>query len=119
MDDLDSKAPESGGIIGESPSIRLIEKKRSVGDRSESEYDSEANFRNGGRKRCEAMTPTTVGRRLGDDFFDDVESCSAEPANLNEVTPFDLLLSFFFYKRRQSRPRLRSLTFLFRLVSST
>ena len=32
---------------------------------------------------------------LRDDFFDDKESCSTEHANLDAVTPFDLLLPFF------------------------
>jgi len=110
MDDLDSKVPESGGIIRESPGIHLIEKKRGLRDRSDSEYDFEANFRHGGHKRRETITPTTFGGSLGDDFFDDIESCSTEPINLDEVTPFDLHLPFFFYKRRQSGPRFRSLT---------
>jgi len=110
MDDLDSKVPESGGIIRESPGIHLIEKKQGLRDMSDSEYDFEANFRHGGRKRRETVTPTTFGGSLGDDFFDDIETCSTESINLDEVTPFDLLLPFFFYKRRQSGPRFRSLT---------
>jgi len=104
MNDLDSKAPEFGGI-------RLMEKKQGLRDGSGSEYDSEANFRHGGRKRRKTMTPKTVGGSLEKDFFDDIESCSTELTNLDEVTPFNLLLLFFFYKRRQSRPRFRSLLF--------
>jgi len=100
MDDLDSKAPESGGIIRESSDIRLIENKWGLRDRSDSEYDSEANLRHGGHKRHETMTPTTVRGSLRDDCFDDIESCSTEPTNFDEVTPFDLLPPFFFYKRR-------------------
>jgi len=89
---MDDKVPETDGIIRESPDIHLIEKKRG---RSDSEYDSEANFRHGGCKRCETMTPTAVGGSLGDDFFDDIESCSTEPTNLDEVTPFDVLSPHF------------------------
>jgi len=94
---MDDKVPKSGGIIRESPGIRLFKKKR---DGSDSEYDSGANFRHEGCKRCETITPTTIRGSLGDDFFDDIESCSTEPANLDEVTPFDLLSALFFYKRR-------------------
>jgi len=99
MDDLDSTAPESGGIIRESPGIRLIEKKWGLRDVSDSEYDSDANFRHGGRKRPETMTPTTFKGSLRDEFFNDIKSRSIKPANLDEVTPFDLLPPFFFYKR--------------------
>jgi len=74
-------------------------------------YGSEANFEHKGRKTRETMTPTTVRGSLGDDFFDDIESCSIEPANLDEVTPFDVLPPLFFHKRRQSGPRYRTLTF--------
>ena len=45
------------------------------------------------------MTPITIGGSLGDDFFDDIESYSTEPANFDEVTPFSLLPPLFFYKR--------------------
>jgi len=98
MDDLDNKAPESDGIIRESPGIHLIEKKRGLRHGSDSEYDSEANFRHGGQKRRETMTLTTVRGSLGDNFFNNVKSYSTELANLNEVSPFDLLPPFFFIR---------------------
>ena len=99
MDDLDGKAPESGGIIRESPGIQLIAKKRGLRDGSHSEYDFETNFRHGEHKRHETITCTNIGVSLGDYFFDDIESSSTEPANLDEVTLFNLLLPISFYKR--------------------
>jgi len=45
------------------------------------------------------MSPTTVGRSLGDDFFDDRESCSIEPTDLDEVTPLICVRPFSFIKR--------------------
>ena len=62
MDDLDGKALESSGIIQESPGIHLIDKKWGLRDGGDSEYDSEANFRHGGRKRHEEVS-------LGHEFF--------------------------------------------------
>ena len=99
MDDLDGKEPESDGIIRESLGIRLIDKKWGLRDGSDSEYDSEANFKHGAHKRHETITPTNIGVILGDDFFNDIESYSTELANLDEVTLFDLLPSISFYKR--------------------
>ena len=98
--------------------IRLIKKKRglrdrSLRDRSGLECDSELNFRHGGHKRCKTITPTTVRGSLEDDFFDDIESSSIKPAYLDEVTSSDLLPPFFFYKRRQSGARFRSVNLSF------
>ena len=45
MDDLYGKAPKSSGVIRESPGIHLIDKKWGLRDESDSECDSEANFR--------------------------------------------------------------------------
>ena len=81
----------------ESPGIRLIDKKRGLRDRSDSDYDSEANFKHEWRKRHETITPTNMGVSLGDDFFDDKESCLTEPGNLDEVPLFYLLSSISFY----------------------
>jgi len=50
MNDFDSKAPESDGIIRKSPDIHLIEKKRGLRDGSNSEYDFKANFKHGGHR---------------------------------------------------------------------
>jgi len=104
MDDSDGKAPQSGGIIRESPSIHLIDRKQSLGDESDCEYDSEANFRHEGCKRYETITPTNIGEPLRDDFFDDIESCSIELANLDDITLFYLLPPILFYKRRHPGP---------------
>jgi len=75
MDDLDVKVPESSGIIRESPSIRLVDKKRGLSDGSDSKHDSEANFRHERCKRHKTATPTNIGVSLGSDFFYDIESC--------------------------------------------
>jgi len=96
MDDLNGEAPESSGIIRESSGIHLVDKKWGLRDESDSEHDSEANFRHG-CKRHETVTPTNIGVSLGDDFFHDIESYSTEPANLDEVALFDLSLPVFFY----------------------
>jgi len=98
MDDLDGKAPESGGIIQESPSIRLIDKKCGLRDECDNEYDSEANFRHGWRKGHETITPTNIGVSFRDDFFDDIESCSIEPTNLDDVALFYLFCQFPFIR---------------------
>jgi len=42
-------------------------------DGSDSEYDSEANFRHGGCKRHETITLANIGVSLGYEFFDDIE----------------------------------------------
>ena len=100
MDDLDGKAPESGGIIQESPSIRLIDKKCGLRDECDNEYDSEANFRHGWRKGHETITPTNIEVSLGDDFVYDIEGCSTKLANLNEVPLFYFDPPVSFYKRK-------------------
>ena len=115
-DDLDGKTPEFGGITRKSPGIRLIDKKQGLRDESDNEYDSEAKFRHEGRKRRETITPSNVGVSLGDDLFDDIESYLSEPAKLDEVTPFDLLPPFSFYKRQHPRPSF-PFPFFFLLVS--
>jgi len=97
--DLDGKAAEFGGIIRESLGIHLIHEKRDLTDGSDSNYDSEANIRHGGRKRHETITLTNIGVCLRDDFFDDIDSCLTKSANLDEVTLFYLLLPISFYKR--------------------
>jgi len=50
-------------------------KKHGLTDGSDSEHDFEANFRHRGCKRHKIVTPTDIGVRLRDDFFDDIESC--------------------------------------------
>ena len=95
---MDGKALEFDGIIRESSRIHLIDKKQGLRDGSNSEYDSEANFRHGGRKRHETITPTNIGVGLRDDFFYEIESCSTKPTNLDEVTLFYLLPLISFYK---------------------
>ena len=89
MEDLDVEAPEFSGIIRESPGIRLVDKKRGLRDESDSKHDCEANFRHEGCKRHKTVTPTNIRVSLSDDFFYDMESCSTELANLDEVAPFD------------------------------
>jgi len=41
---LHGKTPKFGGIIQESPGIRLVDKKRGLRDKSNSEHDFEVNF---------------------------------------------------------------------------
>jgi len=84
MDDLYVKAPKFGGIIRESPSIHFVYKKWGLRDGSDSEHDSEANFKHGGHKRHETV-PTDIGLSLEDDFFDDIETYLTELAKLDEV----------------------------------
>jgi len=100
MDDLYVDVPKSGCIIRESPGIRLIDNKWGLRDRSDSEHDSEANFRHGGRKRHETITPTNIEVSLGDDFVYDIEGCSTKLANLNEVPLFYFDPPVSFYKRK-------------------
>ena len=56
-------------VASESPSIRLVDKTRALRDGSDSEHDSEANFRHGARKRHETGTPINIGVNLGVNFF--------------------------------------------------
>ena len=58
-----------------SPGICLIEKKLGLRERSDSEYDSEANVSWRAQER-ETITLTNVGGSLGDGFFDNIESYS-------------------------------------------
>ena len=100
IDNLNGKVPESSGTIRGSPGIHLIDRKWGLRDGSHNEHDSEVNFKHGGRKRHETITPTYIRVSLEDDFFDDIESCSTEAANLDEVTLFYLLLPISFCKRQ-------------------
>jgi len=62
-------------------------------------HDFEANCKHGRHKRHEIVTPTNIRVSLGDDHFYDIESCSIEPAKLDEVVLlnfFPLFLLFFF-----------------------
>ena len=45
------------------------------------------------------MTPRDARVNLGDDFFDDVQSCSSELANLEDVCslPFLFIIIFFSF----------------------
>jgi len=98
MDDLYVKAPKFGGIIRESPSIHFVYKKWGLRDGSDSEHDSEANFKHGGHKRHETV-PTDIGLSLEDDFFDDIETYLTELAKLDEV--FFIFFPPFFLNKRQ------------------
>jgi len=69
MDDFDVKVLESDGIIRESPGIHLVDKKWGLGDGSDSDHDSEANFWHGVRKRHETVTSTNIEVSLGNGFF--------------------------------------------------
>ena len=93
MEDLNVKAPKSCDVVRESPAIRLTDNKGGIAEGNDSEHDLEANFRHGGHKRSEIVTLRDIGVSLGDDLFEDVESCSMEPAD--EVT-FLFLSTFNF-----------------------
>lgn len=97
--DLDVEGPESGGDADESLRVHPAARKRGLALDSDSEPESEANFRHGGRKRRETASPKAVRVVLGDDFFDDVQSCSGEPGNLEDVCTIPSLftISFFFF----------------------
>jgi len=55
--DLDAKEPESSVDAYGSPGVRLAHRKRGLALGSDSELESEANFRHGGRKRSETVRP--------------------------------------------------------------
>ena len=97
--DLDAEGPESGDDAHGSPRVHLAERKRGLAPDSESEPESEANFRHGGRKRRETTTPKAAIVNLGDCFFDDVQSCSGEPGDLEDVctipSPFTVIYFCF------------------------
>ena len=118
MDDLDGQAAQSLGIIRESLGIRPIDMTRNLINGSDSEYDSETNFRHEGRKRHGTITPTNIAMGRGYDFVYDIESCSTKPANLDEVILFCLFSPISFYKRRHLDCLVFPPSLFFRLVSS-
>ena len=95
MADLDVEGSESGDDTHRSMKVHLIDRKRGLAKDSDSEPKSEANFRHRGCKRRETMTPRDARVDLGDDFFDDVQSCSGKPANLDDIcaipSPFTVI----------------------------
>jgi len=124
--DLDVEGPESGKDAHRSPRFHLAERKRGLALDSDSESEFEANFKHGGRKRRETVIPMDAIVNLGDDFFDDVHSCSGEPANLEDVCtiPSSFTVIFFYsvalvFDQRRMSPNLPSSFVLFRLGSST
>ena len=96
--DLDAEGLESDDDAHGSLRVRLIERKRGLAPDSDSEPESEANFRHGGRKKRETVIPRDARINFGDDFFYDVQSCSGEPVNLEDVciipSPFTIALLF-------------------------
>jgi len=70
--DLDAEGPESGDDTHGSPRVHLTERKRGLASDSDSEPESEANFRYGARKKGETVILRDARINLGDDFFDDV-----------------------------------------------
>lgn len=57
---------------------------------SDSEVEYEANFKHGGRKKRGTLPTRDIRVSLGDDFFGDIQSCSGEAANLEDIGEFDL-----------------------------
>jgi len=53
-----------------------------------SDQDSEANFKRYGRKKRKIVAANTSRMALGDSFFNDIQSCSDMPTNLEDVTCF-------------------------------
>ena len=97
MADLNAEGLEFGDDAHGSPRVHLTERKQGLAPDSNSEAESEANFRHGGRKKRKIVIPRDAKINLGDDFFDDVHSCSGEPANLEDVCNIPSpLLSFPF-----------------------
>jgi len=65
MDDLNVKVPKFGDTsTRESPRISLVDKKCCLIVGNDNEHDSEANFRHGGYKRRETVTPIDIGVSL-------------------------------------------------------
>ena len=99
MADLDGEGSKSSDDAHGSPRVHLAERKRGLAPDSESEPESDANFRHGGRKRRETTTPKAAIVNLGDCFFDDVQSCSGEPGDLEDVctipSPFTVIYFCF------------------------
>jgi len=52
---------------------------------SYSKHESEVNFKHGGHKRHETVTPGDVRVSLWNGLFDNAESCSTELVNLDEI----------------------------------
>ena len=63
----------------------------------DSDQDSEANFKRRGRKKRKIVAANTSRMALGDSFFNDIQSCSDMPTNLEDVTCFP-----FCYESRKT-----------------
>ena len=98
MADLDAEGPKSGDDAHGSLRVHLADRKQGLAPDNDSEPESEANFRHGGRKRLETVTPRDVRVNLRDDFFDDIQSCSGKPANLEDVCTIPLPFTLIFFR---------------------
>ena len=91
--DLNVKVPDSYGTTREPLGVCLINKKRGRTGGNGSWHDFEANFRHVGCNTCETVSPIDNGVSLRDDFFDNRESCSTKPANLDELVFLYFIIS--------------------------
>lgn len=88
--ELDAKGPKSSDDAHRSPIVHFADKKRGLAKGSDSELESETNFNHRGGKRHETVVPRYARVNFGGDFFYDIQSCSGEPANLEDACSFPL-----------------------------
>ena len=84
-EDSDVEGQKSCDDACASLGIHLTNRKWVLVKGSDSNPYFEVNFKHGGHKRRKIVIPRDARVSLGDDFFADLESCSAEPANLDDV----------------------------------
>lgn len=97
MADLDTEGPESSYDAYGSPRVHCADRKLDLALGSDSEPEFEANFRHGERKRLKTVTPKYARVNLGDDFFDDVQSYSGRPTNLEDICSLPLPFTVIFF----------------------
>ena len=97
MANLNVEERKAYGYAHRSLGVHLANRKRSLAKSSDSESESEGNFKHGGHKKRETVLPRDIRVNLEDDLFYDIQSCSGEPANLEDVFSLPLPLTAIFF----------------------
>ena len=86
--DQDYDAEHTGEFID----TLITSREEGTVENYDNDQDSEANLKSRGSKKCKILTVNTLRVALGDSFFNNIQSCSDMPTNLEEVTCFPFLL---------------------------
>ena len=97
MADFDAEGMGSGDDTNGSPRVHLAKRKRGLAPDNDSEPESEASFKHGGRKRRGTVIPRDAKINLRDFFLMTSRAAQASQPILRMYAPFPhLLLSFSF-----------------------